>query len=271
MPMPGRSYQSSNGYRYGMNGQEKVDEISGSGNHNTALFWEYDTRTGRRWNLDPKPTIGISDYACFNDNPIWNSDVLGDKPGKGDGDDKKKSESTEKPKEKVLDTKTVGKNWDKSIYMGTEGNPKNTDGTDSYKPKPQENMDGRAKKHDIGSGGIGSRSDANIKEDAVFIVGAISDLAKAVENTFVIPYMGIGDAKPNPNNDTYTNKPISGTTVKRAAAGATAITVVTAAKIALRMTIDPAVKAYDALGDFINEVKYETTKGISDFNNWAPH
>jgi hypothetical protein len=37
-------------YRYGFNGQEKSDEIAGEGNHNTAEFWEYDTRTGRRWN-----------------------------------------------------------------------------------------------------------------------------------------------------------------------------------------------------------------------------
>jgi hypothetical protein len=42
-------------YRFGFNGQEKVNEIAGVGNHNTAEFWEYDTRLGRRWNLDPKP------------------------------------------------------------------------------------------------------------------------------------------------------------------------------------------------------------------------
>jgi hypothetical protein len=76
--MPGRNFTSSNNYRYGFNGQEKVDEISGSGNHNTAEYWEYDTRLGRRWNLDPKPTVGLSDYACFANNPIWFNDVLGD-------------------------------------------------------------------------------------------------------------------------------------------------------------------------------------------------
>jgi len=77
--MPGRSFNSPD-YRYGFNGQEKIDEISGSGNHNTALFWEYDTRTGRRWNLDPKPTMPMSDYACFANNPIWFNDPLGDVP-----------------------------------------------------------------------------------------------------------------------------------------------------------------------------------------------
>ncbi len=73
-------------HKFGFNTQEKVDEVSGDGNHNTALFWEYDTRLGRRWNRDPKPNPSISDYVCFGNNPILNSDLLGDtvKPqGKG--------------------------------------------------------------------------------------------------------------------------------------------------------------------------------------------
>lgn len=65
-------------YRFGYNGQEMSNEISGIGNHNTALFWEYDTRLGRRWNLDPKPNVSISGYAAFANNPIWFSDPLGD-------------------------------------------------------------------------------------------------------------------------------------------------------------------------------------------------
>jgi hypothetical protein len=67
-----------NDYRYGFNGQEKVDEIAGVGNHNTALFWEYDTRLGRRWNLDPVPQINISDYAVNGLNPILYMDPNGD-------------------------------------------------------------------------------------------------------------------------------------------------------------------------------------------------
>ena len=77
--MQGRSWTTGWGsYRFAFNGQEKTDEMAGSGNHNTALFWEYDTRLGRRWNLDPKPQISISDYACFGNNPILFSDMLGD-------------------------------------------------------------------------------------------------------------------------------------------------------------------------------------------------
>jgi len=78
MMMVGRSWSVGSEYRYGFNGQEKVDEISGSGNHNTALFWEYDTRLGRRWNLDPKPEMAISMYACFKNSPIYSFDLKGD-------------------------------------------------------------------------------------------------------------------------------------------------------------------------------------------------
>ena len=76
--MPGRVY-SPGSYRFGMNGQMKDNEFTGQdGAHTTAQFWEYDSRIGRRWDRDPKPTIGISDYSCFANNPIWNSDPLGD-------------------------------------------------------------------------------------------------------------------------------------------------------------------------------------------------
>ena len=74
---PGRSF-ASGFYQYSVNGQEKIDEISGEGNHNTAQFWEYDTRLGRRWNLDPKPVTSISSYSAFMNNPIVFSDVFGD-------------------------------------------------------------------------------------------------------------------------------------------------------------------------------------------------
>jgi hypothetical protein len=67
-----------NDYRYGFNGQEKVDEIAGVGNHNTALFWEYDARIGIRWNIDPVVDPSISSYATNEGNPIKNNDPNGD-------------------------------------------------------------------------------------------------------------------------------------------------------------------------------------------------
>ncbi|MDI1234402.1 MAG: hypothetical protein PSX81_08980 [bacterium] len=63
-------------YRYGFNTQEKDNEI-GIG-HFTAEFWEYDSKLCRRWNLDPKPQIKISDYSVMGNNPIFNIDILGD-------------------------------------------------------------------------------------------------------------------------------------------------------------------------------------------------
>jgi hypothetical protein len=81
MMMVGRSFNAG-GYRYGFNGQERSSEVGD--NNYTAQFWEYDSRIGRRWNLDPEPITGISEYATLNNSPILYSDVLGnysDPPG----------------------------------------------------------------------------------------------------------------------------------------------------------------------------------------------
>ncbi len=81
MLLPGRTYQAaSKSYRYGFNTHEKSDEISGIGNHTTALYGEYDARLIRRWNPDPKPTDGVSMYTVFLNNPIWRNDILLDTP-----------------------------------------------------------------------------------------------------------------------------------------------------------------------------------------------
>ena len=77
--MPGRKFTQVNStYRYGFNGQEKSNEIDPADNLTTAEYWEYDSRLGRRWNIDPKPTYGVSVYAAFLNNPILVSDVKGD-------------------------------------------------------------------------------------------------------------------------------------------------------------------------------------------------
>lgn len=81
-PPPG-SADGKAGYRFGFNGQERSDEMKGFGNSYTAEFWEYDPRIGNRWNLDPRPAVGISEYSAFNNSPIWLNDPLGDtsRPG----------------------------------------------------------------------------------------------------------------------------------------------------------------------------------------------
>ncbi|HEY8898342.1 MAG TPA: DUF6443 domain-containing protein [Niastella sp.] len=77
MLQPGRSYNAG-GYRFGFNGQEMNNDVKGIGNSYTAEFWEYDSRIGRRWNLDPKPNKEASDYCAFLNNPIMYNDVKGD-------------------------------------------------------------------------------------------------------------------------------------------------------------------------------------------------
>lgn len=74
--MPARQYGSQ--YRFGYNGQEKDDEVAGVGNINTAMFWEYEVRLGRRWNRDIITTAAESPYATFKNNPILFNDVNGD-------------------------------------------------------------------------------------------------------------------------------------------------------------------------------------------------
>jgi RHS repeat-associated protein len=78
MTMPGRKYtQPASSYRYGFNGQENSDEIAAG--LTTAMYWEYDSRIGRRWNVDPKAEISESFYLCLGNNPIKYSDKNGDK------------------------------------------------------------------------------------------------------------------------------------------------------------------------------------------------
>ncbi len=65
--------------RFGFNGMEREDEIAGLGNSYTAKFWQYDSRTARRWNQDPVDMFSLSRYATFANNPIFYTDPFGDK------------------------------------------------------------------------------------------------------------------------------------------------------------------------------------------------
>lgn len=61
---------------------EKDDEIA-PGVY-TADFWEYDSRLGRRWNLDPVTKPFESPYSTFHGNPIYYADPTG-LDGEGSG------------------------------------------------------------------------------------------------------------------------------------------------------------------------------------------
>ena len=77
--MISRSTTASGGvYRFSFQGQEKDDEVFGAtGTSMTAEYWQYDTRTGRRWNIDPITFPWQSTYTCFNNNPIYFIDPRG--------------------------------------------------------------------------------------------------------------------------------------------------------------------------------------------------
>jgi hypothetical protein len=78
-------------YRFHFNGQEADNEVAGTGNSYTAEFWQYDSRLGRRWNVDPDFMIDFSVYSTFADNPILFRDPRGNTLilGKDDGQAKK--------------------------------------------------------------------------------------------------------------------------------------------------------------------------------------
>ncbi|MFO7867989.1 MAG: hypothetical protein R6U95_01665, partial [Bacteroidales bacterium] len=71
MPMPSRTF-TGNGYRYGFNGHESVDEVYGEKNLYSWGDYGMDTRLGRRWNVDPvfMKYPHQSSYAVNHNSPI---------------------------------------------------------------------------------------------------------------------------------------------------------------------------------------------------------
>jgi RHS repeat-associated protein len=72
--LPGREYNFDKTVN-GFNGQRRDKDIQKD--HHTALFWEYDPRIGRRWNIDPVPKSMVSPYVCLGNNPIMYVDPNG--------------------------------------------------------------------------------------------------------------------------------------------------------------------------------------------------
>jgi len=78
--MPGRTFAINiGGYKYGMNGKEKDDEISGSGNMMDFGAREYDARLGRWWAIDSKYSKypEFSPYVFGANSPIYLVDADG--------------------------------------------------------------------------------------------------------------------------------------------------------------------------------------------------
>jgi RHS repeat-associated protein len=87
MEQPGRWWDSSLTYRWGYNWMECDAEVSGTGDHYTSYFRQYDPRVARWWSNDPVTFPGESPYVAMAGNPIALSDASGAEPG-GGGDDK---------------------------------------------------------------------------------------------------------------------------------------------------------------------------------------
>jgi hypothetical protein len=77
MAQPNRKFaQGTSKYKYGgIDGQEKETDLND--NITTAMYWEYDSRIGRRWNVDVVRKNSESPYACLGSNPIWITDRNG--------------------------------------------------------------------------------------------------------------------------------------------------------------------------------------------------
>jgi len=78
MLQPGRSFEGEN-YRYGFNGKEKDDEISGIGNAYDYGMRMYNSRLGRPFSVDPlfRQYAMLSPYQFFSNSPIWMTDLDG--------------------------------------------------------------------------------------------------------------------------------------------------------------------------------------------------
>lgn len=65
-----RFYADGGSYRYTFNGQEQDNELNdAAGTSLTAEYWQYDSRLGRRWNVDPVAHFWLAGYAVLANNP----------------------------------------------------------------------------------------------------------------------------------------------------------------------------------------------------------
>jgi RHS repeat-associated protein len=91
MAMKGR--QLNPVYRFGYNGMEVDNEVSGNGNSYSTEFRQYDPRLGRWKSLDPLMAQfpWQSPYCAFDNNPVFYNDPLGLAAEGGDEDSPRKS------------------------------------------------------------------------------------------------------------------------------------------------------------------------------------
>jgi len=141
---PGRTWQgTAEGYRYSHNSHEKEDALFKGAQ--SAEYWMYDSRIGRRWEMDPIMDETMSPYACFANSPIFYDDPEGLKPG---GDDKKSN----KVKNEVHNEKGHFKRGNDGKFHKVGGGKDSKDGANTSadatavkQPRAKKDTDGHGK------------------------------------------------------------------------------------------------------------------------------
>ena len=122
MLMPGRN-SNPDKYRFGMNGMEKDNEVSGTGNSYTTFFRSYDPRIGRWRSIDPVTHSWQTPYNAFDNNPAYWSDPGGADANPGEyvrNSDGTETKISSKGDEDGIDYVYSGGEWDESgtAYVG---------------------------------------------------------------------------------------------------------------------------------------------------------
>ncbi len=79
MTLEGRSWEAGSGYRYGFNGKEQDDEVSGNGNQYDYGFRIYNPRIGKFLSVDPltKNYAELTPFQFASNTPIFAIDIDG--------------------------------------------------------------------------------------------------------------------------------------------------------------------------------------------------
>jgi RHS repeat-associated protein len=111
--MPSRKYEATNAYRYGFNGKENDNEVSGQGNQYDYGFRIYNPRLGRFLSVDPlfKGYPWYTPYQFAGNKPIMSIDLDGleNKPTNKNTSPTDPNERTEQAKEIIDQVVGTGK------------------------------------------------------------------------------------------------------------------------------------------------------------------
>jgi len=147
MAMPGRSFNSE-AYRFGYQGSEKDNEISGAGNSYTTFFRQLDPRLGRWFSPDPVFQPWQSPYTSMDNNPINLTDVMGDETGEPEEKMKKTDENGDLTDEdlvvtldevKIIVTVPEVKTVPESSTVSTDSSTDSDSSQDTDKAEPSSN------------------------------------------------------------------------------------------------------------------------------------